>query len=187
MKRLLTALALFALLLTTGCASTPRPTFEEWTASWPAGFQAQLEVARHAEHVYHTIADTPIRELQTEKGARELGDLVTQARDKYRHWQSYGNYHVPRTYPGSLWDSGFAYHQGKPGKQGNIVTFVFELGFRDGSEPAIEGTIVSSRGRVIFGGRHGDERNWILNSPFNDILVGDRVADIPSLLAKIKR
>ncbi|MDP6179285.1 MAG: hypothetical protein QGG48_05280 [Desulfatiglandales bacterium] len=171
-----------------GCASSrPSYTFEQWMLGFPQGFNKQLEVAVAAEKAYHAITDTPIKELQTDRGAQRIGVLVTEARDKYRHWKSYGDYYVSRAHGGVKYDSGMVYIQGYAGKSGSFILADINWGIDDGSQPAIEGTIISSRGRAIFGGRYGDERNWIFNSPFNDILRGDRIADIPSLIGRIKR
>lgn len=191
-KKCSTIISLLTLFLFVACAPsmTKKQRFDAWFSTFPAGFEQQIEVSYVANNVYHEIADTPIKELQTEAGAQRIGHLVTNARDKYRHWQSYGSYVVPR-HPhgigGVNYASGLEYIQGEPGKQGNALEFVMNLGLMDGSQPSIEGTIKSSRGKVIFGGRAGDERNWHLYPPFDDILRGDRVANIPNLIGRIKR
>ncbi len=40
-----------------------------------------------ADEAYHTITDTPMKELQAD--SEEIGDLVTRARDEWRHVTSY--------------------------------------------------------------------------------------------------
>ncbi|MBT7251400.1 hypothetical protein HN604_01635 [archaeon] len=190
-------LPLFTLLFTlsffTGCKApvSTQERINNWTSSFPLGFQKQIEVARAAEYVYHTIADTPMVNLQTEEGSRELGLLVTMARDKYRQWQSYGGYYVPQRsryglLGGVRFGDGIIYEPGQKGKSGNPIRFIFGH-TTDGSKPTIQGYIQSSRGRAIFGGRWNEERNWVLNSPFREILQGDRIANIPNLIARIKR
>ena len=163
------------------------------------GFKLQIEVAQAASEAYHAIADTPIRELRTEEGARQIGVLVTNARDMYRRWQSYGDYNFPKNYTyvndrmrvvrtgGVDYGDGLQYRIGQQGKPVNILTAIVTLGGEGTGLQAIEGGILSSRGRVIFGGNFGDERNWTLYPPFDDILKGDRIEDIPSLIGRIKR
>ncbi|MEE8432747.1 MAG: hypothetical protein V3S16_15975 [Candidatus Desulfatibia sp.] len=195
------------LAILSGCATTPQvpaaQLMAEWNSRLPDGFKAQLGVARRAAEAYHAIVDTPIKQLQTESGAQQAGDLVTAARDKYRQWQSYGNYHVALP-DRSLWysihragSSGYThgfrarfgsitYDSGTPGNKGSVLEAVMNLG-NSGSLPPNAGVIASSRGKVIFLGRHRDERNWQTMQPFKDIMEGDRIADIPALIGRIKR
>ena len=75
-------------ILISGCATTPRVPPSQHYATWqsqlPHGFKMQIELAQITEKAYHKITDTPIKELQTDLGAQQVGDLVTAARDKYR-------------------------------------------------------------------------------------------------------
>jgi len=181
------------LVLLSGCVSTPRD--KEWISQFPAGFTNQVEVARAAAEAYHYITDTSITNLQEySPGARQAGVLVTAARDKYRQWQSYGFYVVPR---GPFYQNGVKYGDGNPtngveyaqGNKGVNMNFGVFLHWEASEEyePYDEGAILSSRGRPIFAGRYGEERIWNLKSPFDEILKGDRIADIPDLIGKIKR
>ncbi len=193
------------LILTSGCAHpTKRVSDAELLTTWnsrlPIGFKIQMELSLLAEQAYHVITDTPIKQLQTEYGAKKVGDLVTAVRDKYRQWQSYGNYNVPRYYtyrtqliktdPNRLyntrinWTSGQTYTAGTLGT--NLSGTIYGLMGERNKQP-IQGTITSSRGRIIFAGRWGDERNWGIQPPFRDIMQGDRIADIPALIGRIKR
>ena len=197
----------FLIVIFSGCVSAPPvPTTQlmaQWNSNLPSGFKIQLEVAMLAEEAYHAIVDTPIKELQTEAGAQRVGDLVTSARDKYRQWQSYGNYHVPRasralcysihrpgssgyTYGFKARFASFTYDSGTPGNEGSVLEALMNFG-NSGSLPPSAGVIESSRGKAIFAGRYGDERNWQAMQPFKDIMEGDRVADIPALIGRIKR
>jgi hypothetical protein len=153
------------LVFVASCASTPTITYDEWISSFPEGFNKQIAVAVAAMNAYHAITDTPIMELQTDESVRRIGTLVTDARDKYRHWQSYGPYKVPLSNFDSVeFESGIMYRKGSTNYQGVIMT---------------------SRGLSIFRGECGDERNWVLKSPFDAICKGDRIADIPRLIDKI--
>jgi hypothetical protein len=178
------------LVLLNGCVSTPREQlYEEWISKFPEGFKMQVEVARAATRAYHYITDTSITNLQTEEYALQAGVLVTAARDKYRQWQSYGHYVVPR---GPFYHNGVKYGDGMEYVQGNEgvnLNFGGYLHWEASDEYELydEGAILSSRGRPIFAGQYGDERIWHLKPPFNEILKGDRIADIPDLIGKIKR
>lgn len=140
----------------------------------PSGLVAQLDAARAAAVAYHAITDTPIKELQTDDGSKRVGDLVTDARDKYRRWQSFGGYAVDDRAGGNY--GGVFYYKGFGG--GGLLT---------GGGPPQQGYIKSSRGRVIFSGPWRNERNWQVQPPFDDILLGDRIANIPALIGRIKR
>jgi hypothetical protein len=127
--------------------------------------------------------------LDGTEGALQAGYYVTAARDKYRQWQSYGFYVIPRGpfyHNGVKYGDGMEYAQGNEGVNGNFGVFI-NWEASDGNELDDEGAILSSRGRPIFAGRYGDERIWPLKSPFDEILKGDRIADIPDLIGKIKR
>jgi hypothetical protein len=179
------------LVLFSGCVSTPREQlYKEWISQFPEGFKMQVEVARAATEAYHYITDTSITNLQEYgAGALKAGDLVTAARDKYRQWQSFGFYVVPRgpfSQNGVKYGDGMEYAQGNIGVNGNFGVFL-NWEASNGYEQDDEGAILSSRGRPIFAGRYGEERIWPLKSPFDEILKGDRIADIPSLIGKIKR
>lgn len=179
------------LVLLSGCISAPREQlYKEWISQFPEGFNKQVEVTRNATEAYHYITDTSITNLQEYSlGARIAGDLVTKARDKYRLWQSYGFYVVPR---GPFYHNrvkngdGIEYVQGNEGVNLNFGVFV-HWEAADGYELNDEGAILSSRGHPIFAGRYGEERIWNLKPPFDEILIGDRIADIPDLIGKIKR
>ncbi len=207
-KTLTLRLAIVCLsLLFSACASTPVPKipasrrFAEWNAHLPDGFKVQIELAQLAERAYHTITDTPIKQLQTESGAQQLGDLITSVRDKYRQWKSYGEYYVPLPHSDICYNNGnnqfpsqgvrakigqITYDSGTPGNKGSLLEAIMDFG-NDKSSPSSAGYIKSSRGKVIFIGVRGDEINWRIMEPFKDIMEGDRIADIPALIGKIKR
>jgi len=149
----------------------------------------QVEVARAATLAYHYITDTSITNLQKEEFALQAGVLVTKARDKYRLWQSYGNYDVPRGpfyHNRVIYRDGMEYEQGNDGVNLNFGVFLHWEASNQ-YEPGDEGAILSSRGRPIFAGRYGDERIWLLKNPFDEILKGDKLDDIPDLIGRIKR
>ena len=178
----------------TGCASGPTKAerFQQWSSSLPVGFKKQIEVARAGQVVYHAISDTPIKELQTDAGARRIGNLVTAARDKYRSWKSYGNYRVARSPTGAGIDygDGMKYRRGDKGHKDDIIENLFDvatLNLLDTDRPSTGGCIASSRGKVIFAGAWDRECDWTLAPPFDDILIGDRMEDIESLIGRIKR
>jgi hypothetical protein len=185
------------LVLLNGCPTTSPPCglpYEEWISKFPEGFKKQVEVARAAAEAYHYITDTSITNLQSDEVAQQtVGELVTKARDKYRQWQSYGFYVVP---------SGPCYHNRVKfadgiyyvqGNEGEYLDFGKFSGWeaRNGDElydkSYDEGVILTSRGRPIFAGQYGKERVWKLMPPFDAILIGDRIADIPALIGQIKR
>jgi len=197
----------FLVIIFSGCASTPPASttqlMAQWNSNLPDGFKIQLEVAKLTEEAYHAIVDTPIKELQTDAGSQRVGDLVTSARDKYRQWQSYGNYYVPRPDPALFYSihragsggytHGFkarfgslTYDSGTPGNKGSVLEGLLNFG-NTGSLPPSTGVIESSRGKAIFAGQYGYEWNWQAMQPFKDIMEGDRVADIPALIGRIKR
>lgn len=160
-----------------GCATRTEKA-ERWISKYPAGFRYQLECAELAQRTFHAISDASIRELQTERGSHRIGEMVTVTRDICRRWQSYGTYRVPKS-PISPWRySGLRLSNGLTYATGGWS--IPELGHADGH-------ITSSRGRQIFSGREGNERNWHIHPPFSDIMLGDRIADIPSLIGRIRR
>lgn len=202
----LTTLCL-SLLFFSACASTPvqkvpvSQRLTAWDAQLPDGFKVQIELAQLAEKTYHTITDTPIKQLQTESGAQQLGDLITSTRDKYRQWKSYGEYYVPLPDRDICYNNGnhqfpsqgarvnfgqITYDSGTPGNKGSLLESIMDFG-NDKSSPSSAGYIKSSRGKVIFIGVRGDEINWRIMEPFKDIMEGDRIADIPALIGRIKR
>jgi ABC-type Fe3+-hydroxamate transport system substrate-binding protein len=189
-KIMFSAFLFSILVLFSGCVSTPREQlYKEWISQFPEGFDAQVKVAHAVAEAYHYITDTSINKLQTDEGALPAGVLVTAARDKYRQWQSYGYYVVPRGpfyQNGVKYGDGMEYAQGNKGVNGNFGVFRHWEASEE-YEPYDEGAILSSRGRPIFAGRYGDERIWNLKPPFDEILKGDRIADIPDLIGKIKR
>ena len=137
-----------------------------------------------AEQAYHAITDTPIKQLQTESSAQQVGDLVTAVRDKYRQWQSYGSYSIPlpdRSLRYSIGQYSFknhgfrarfgsvTYDSGTPGFKGSALEAVMDFGNSKKTPPTM-GVITSSRGRIIFSGRRECERNWTIMQPFKDIM-----------------
>ncbi|MBU0529684.1 hypothetical protein KKF86_08020 [bacterium] len=175
-------LSFIIILFSSSCVFMPQSTwgrqYEAWKTSFPSGLDTQLEVANAATKVYHAITDTPIKELQTEEGSRRLGSLVTDARDKYRHWQSYGSTWIPYP-PRNLTDNRVLYDD-----------IIFDCGYNTTkifNQAGDLGYIKTWRGRLIFSGTSMDTRYWELHEPFDDILIGDRIADIPYLIGKIKR
>lgn len=176
------------------CGSPPTLiSVEEWTNQFPTGLTAQLSAAEAAATAFHAISDTPMDELQSDAGAKLIGALVTDARDKYRHWQSYGEYSFPH-----MWT-----RVGVGQSTAGLVDWEIANSFCDEFHGEFSwntlycgvcfhqyhgvGQFATSRGRVVFSGPPHSPRSWKIHEPFKSILLGDRIADIPELVGKIRR
>ena len=174
-----------------------------WYKNSPPGFQVLLGCATAASNAYNYISDTSIKVLQSSKGARQAGDLVTEARDAYRKLESYGRKWQGNTPTVSdkkqnpntgeiLYFSKERSHYPKlPMHQfGYSVTIIPQYRYFDQhtSIPlnATDATIVSDRGKTIAKLSNNSEVvEWL--EPFASIVKGDRIGSIPDLIAHIKR
>jgi len=138
-----------------------------------------LETADAAAKAYHAIADTPIKQLQTDEGAQMIGDLVTNSRDLYRQWQSHGPIHS-NIRPKSFNYGEVVYTAGNLAIPPNLFYNTHNI-------PATAGRIMTNRGLVMFSGPTGQEKLWTIHEPFREIMVGDQMQSIPALIGRIKR
>lgn len=172
------------------CTSPPKPMpVKEWIWQFPDGLVAQLSAAEASANAYHLISDTSIEELQTDAGAHRIGEMVTEARDKYRHWKSYGFYQFPPTQVilNEGWSGVDELVDWRSPNNGEFIWNDLKCYFsgKFGRSPSY---ISTSRGQLIFSGSPGiPPTQWTLHEPFASILMGDRISDIPALIGEIKR
>ena len=125
-----------------------------------------LETAYRASDAFHAIADTSIVDLQDEAISRQVGELVTLARDEWRRAQSYG----------LSWQSDSLL------SSSDFSTAGYALHCQGGYSVL---RIQSTRGRLICTSHRDGSVEWC--EPFGSVVSGDRIDSIQGLIARIKR
>ena len=87
---------LFAVLLLTGCATTPPPTaYEVWQSRLTEGQTLTMQAAVLAAEVFNEICDHTGKELADPDRMATLRDKINEARRLYRRAQSWGLSKMP--------------------------------------------------------------------------------------------
>jgi hypothetical protein len=87
MNRHTGVLVLLLSLPLAGCRSMTTAQFVNSRLSGDAGFSALAKAAQSAADAYHTIADTPIDQIDTKRD--HIVELIVRARDSYRRARTY--------------------------------------------------------------------------------------------------
>ena len=149
----------------------------------PNGGEKILRCAEIAADTYHRISDTSMRELQEPSVSRQVGEMVTDARDLRRSAASFarllgpwGNVRTGAT-ERDLSQLGYKLH----------ITICFSFC----PQARHWATVSTLRGKLVcrIDSNFGREEDVVrFYEPFSSIVEGDRVdMDIVDLLAKIKR